>query len=209
MSKSKTLLRAHFWSNYAQTFFGWCKITQILCHMFFLVKKVKYWVYFLDLSVKNPKGWSDRLETWHAETLDPVLKKARKQQFYPGSPSLWIWHLKCTNISQIFSLPGSGQKLLDSFFMGFGQLYLIHILSAACLNCNWFFGNSTVFNSYPNINWKWNCKGDNIQIFLSEIILSWENGSQGHHFGKILNSKFVKVLCHCAVFHCVARCRIF
>ena len=27
-------------------------------------------------------------ETWHAETLDLVLKKARKQQFYPGSPSL-------------------------------------------------------------------------------------------------------------------------
>ena len=31
------------------------------------------------------KGWSDKLETWHAETLDPVLKKARKQQFHPGS----------------------------------------------------------------------------------------------------------------------------
>ena len=34
------------------------------------------------------KGWSDKLETWHAENLDPVLKKARKQQFYPDSPSL-------------------------------------------------------------------------------------------------------------------------
>jgi len=33
-------------------------------------------------------GWSDKLETWHTETLDPVLKKARKQQFYPGSRSL-------------------------------------------------------------------------------------------------------------------------
>ena len=37
---------------------------------------------------KIMNGWSDKLETWHAETLDPVLKKARKQQFYPGSPSL-------------------------------------------------------------------------------------------------------------------------
>ena len=45
-------------------------------------------VFFGFVCEKNLKGWSDRLETWHAETLDPVLKKARKQQFYPGSPSL-------------------------------------------------------------------------------------------------------------------------
>ena len=37
---------------------------------------------------KNQKGWSEELEIWHVETLDPVLKKARKQQFPPGSPSL-------------------------------------------------------------------------------------------------------------------------
>ena len=41
-------------------------------------------MYFLDLSVKIINGWSDQLEIWHAENLDPVLKKARKQQFYPG-----------------------------------------------------------------------------------------------------------------------------
>ena len=52
VSQSKILLRAHFWSNYVQTFFGWCKITQILCQVVFFVEKVKYWVYFLDLSVK-------------------------------------------------------------------------------------------------------------------------------------------------------------
>ena len=34
------------------------------------------------------KGWSDKLEIWHAENLGPVWKKARKQQFYPGRPSL-------------------------------------------------------------------------------------------------------------------------
>ena len=56
--------------------------------MFFFVKTVKYWVYILDLSVKNLNGWSDKLETWHVETLDPVWKKVRKQQFYPGSRSL-------------------------------------------------------------------------------------------------------------------------
>jgi len=38
----------------------------------FLCQKVKYCVYFLDLSVKNLNGWSDKLETWHVETLDPV-----------------------------------------------------------------------------------------------------------------------------------------
>ena len=37
---------------------------------------------------KIMNGWSDKLETWHAENLDLVLKKARKQQFYPGSRSL-------------------------------------------------------------------------------------------------------------------------
>ena len=44
----------------------------------------KFWHFF----AKILKGWSEKLETWHVETLDPVLKKARKQQFPPGSPSL-------------------------------------------------------------------------------------------------------------------------
>ena len=58
---------------------------------------------------------------------------------------------------------------------------------------------NTVFNSYLNFDWKWNCKGDIIQIFSSEIILVWENGSQGHHFGKFLISKFLKGLMHSAL----------
>ena len=58
---------------------------------------------------------------------------------------------------------------------------------------------NTLFNSYPNINWKWNCSGVNSQIFWSEIILAWENGSQGHHFGKFLISKFLKGLMHSAM----------
>ena len=37
---------------------------------------------------KIMNGWSDKLEIWHAENLDPVLKKARKHQFSLGSPSL-------------------------------------------------------------------------------------------------------------------------
>ena len=49
------------------------------------------------------------------------------------------------------------------------------------------------------MNWKWNCKGENIQIYSSEIILAWKNGSQGQHFGKILNPKFLKGLRHSAL----------
>ena len=37
-------------------FFGWCKMTQILCQIFFFVKKVKYWMYFFQLSVNNHEG---------------------------------------------------------------------------------------------------------------------------------------------------------
>ena len=142
MPRSRTLLRAHFWSCYGQTFFGWCKMTQILYQICFFVKTVKHRVYFFICLWKIVKGWSEKLEIWHAENLDPVLKKARKQQFYPGSRSLWILHLKYTNICQFFSLPGSKQNYLDSFFKGSGQL-VPSIWFAAFLNRNWFFGNLT------------------------------------------------------------------
>ena len=79
------------------------KLPKSCAKCFCLSKKSNIGCIFWICLWKNLKGWSDRLETWHAETLDPVLKKARKQQFYPGSPSLWIWHLKYTNIFQIFS----------------------------------------------------------------------------------------------------------
>ena len=54
MSKSKPLLHCYFWSNFVQTLFGWCKMTQILCQIFVFVKKVKYWVYSFHLSAKPP-----------------------------------------------------------------------------------------------------------------------------------------------------------
>ena len=60
--------------------------------------------------------WSDKLEIWHAENLDPVLKKARKQQFYPGSRSLWILHLKYTNIFPIFFMTWIKAKLFGFIF---------------------------------------------------------------------------------------------
>jgi len=45
-------------------------------------------VFFGFFLGKIMNGWSDKLETWHAENLDLILKNARKQQFYPGSRSL-------------------------------------------------------------------------------------------------------------------------
>ena len=51
--KAKPILLAHLWSNYGQTFFGWCKITKILYQICFFVKTVEYWVYFFDLSGKD------------------------------------------------------------------------------------------------------------------------------------------------------------
>ena len=68
-------------------FFRWCIFAQIFCQMFFFDETVKYWVFFGIRLWKIMKSWSDKVETWHAETLDTVLKKARKQQFYPGSNS--------------------------------------------------------------------------------------------------------------------------
>ena len=104
MPKSRTLFCAHFWSNCGQTLFGWCKMTQILYQIYFFVKQSNTWCIFFICLWKIVKGWSEKLEIWHTENLDPVLKKARKQQFSPGSPSLWILHLKSENICQYFSL---------------------------------------------------------------------------------------------------------
>ena len=107
---------------------------------------------------------------------------------------------------QIFSQTGSKQKYLDYFFKGSVQL-VPSIWLTSFPQPVWIATDSlaiqplqkTVFNSYPNLSWKWNCKGDIIQIFSSERNLAWENGSQGPYFAKILNSKFLKGLRHSAV----------
>ena len=152
------------------------------------------------------KGWSHKLETLHEDNVGPSLKKARKQQICGGSPSLWISRLKNTNIFQIFAYPTLAKKYWDSVFKGNVQLVL-SILCTSFLQPVWIVTDSLAtsaaaedfFNSYPTIDWKWNCKGENLQIFSSEIMLAWENGSQGHHFGKFLISKFLKGLTHSAM----------
>ena len=163
-------------------------------------------MYYLDLSVKNLNGWSEKLETWHVETWDPVWKKARKQQFSPGSRSLWIWHLKIykyfINICITWISKDIWIRFSRAMFNWSPQFYS-HPFCSLCelqlILWQILLLQKTVFNSYPNMNWKWNCKAENIQIFLSEIILAGENGSQGHNFGKILNSKFDKGLRHSAL----------
>ena len=74
------------------------------------------------------KGWSHKLETLHEDNVGPILKKARKQQIYGGSPSLWISRSKNTNISQIFASPMLAKKYWDSVFKGNVQL----VLSVLC-----------------------------------------------------------------------------
>ena len=46
-------LRAYFVSKNVQTFLGWCKITQILCQMFFSVKGLNFGKI---LNSKFPRG---------------------------------------------------------------------------------------------------------------------------------------------------------
>ena len=97
------------------------------------------------------------------------------------------------NISQIFSQLGSAEIFglwyrglcstgpLNSFIVPFRSLIELQLILR-----QFQLLQQAVFNSYPNIDWKWNCKGENSQLFSSEITLAWENESQGHHFGQSL-----------------------
>ena len=114
-------------------------------------------------------------------------------KYFPNIFTTWI----IKNIwIQFFN--GSGQLVPSNLFTSFPQPVWIATDSLAI----WLL-QETVFNSSPNKNWKWNCKGNNIQIFASEIILAWENGSKGYHFGKYSISKLLKDLTQCAMF-CVS-----
>ena len=89
MPKSKPLLQCYFWSNFDQTFFGWCKMTQFFCQIFVFVKKIKYWVYFFHLSVKHSEGLVRPLWNLHHVCFMSFTKKSKKHKNGPGSPSLW------------------------------------------------------------------------------------------------------------------------
>ena len=99
--------------------------------------KIKYvqenmWNIWLFLGNKL-KGWSHKLETLHEDKVGPILKKARKQQIYGGSASLWISRLKITNISQIFAYPilekNIGIQFSRAMFNRSSQLYSHPFLS--------------------------------------------------------------------------------
>ena len=155
-------------------------------------------------------------KTWRAGQIDLKLgmqklwilfwKKPENNNFIPAALhcEFDIWNIQI--FSKYFHNLDQGKHSWIPFFKGSGQL-VPFIWFTSFPQPVWIATDSlaiqllqkTVFNSYPNINWKWNCKGDNIQIFLSEIILTWENGSQGRNFGQILNSKFLKSLRHSAL----------
>ena len=140
--KSKDLFHAHFWTKTCESFFKWWKTTKILQKYFVQGKMWNIWAFLGN----KLKGWSHKLGTLHEDNVGPNLKKARKQQIYGGSPSLWISGLKNTNISQIFAYSILAKQIFGFSFQvqcSTGPLNFNHILSAASLNCNWFFGNST------------------------------------------------------------------
>ena len=68
-------------------FLDGAKLPKFCAKCFYLSKQSNIACIFLIYLWKTLNCWSDKLETWHAETLDPVWKKTRKQQFYPGSSS--------------------------------------------------------------------------------------------------------------------------
>ena len=140
--KSKDLFHAHFWTKTCESFFKWWKTTNILQKYFVQGKMWNIWAFLGN----KLKGWSHKLGTLHEDNVGPNLKNTRKQQIYGGSPSLWISGLKNTNISQIFAYSILAKQIFGFSFQvqcSTGPLNFNHILSAASLNCNWFFGNST------------------------------------------------------------------
>ena len=64
------------------------ELPKFCARCFYLSKQSNIECIFFIYLWKTLNCWSDKLETWHVETLDPVWKKTRKQQFYPGSNSL-------------------------------------------------------------------------------------------------------------------------
>ena len=62
VSKSKTLLRAHFWSNYVQTFLDDAKLAKFCAICFYLSKQSNIGYIFWIFLWKIMKGWSENYE---------------------------------------------------------------------------------------------------------------------------------------------------
>ena len=145
--------------------------------------------YFGHLFIYLQKTWRAghinlKFGMWSNQIL--LLKKLENNFFIRAA-------LLGANISQIFSQLGSAEIFglwyrglcstgpLNSFIVPFRSLIELQLILR-----QFQLLQQAVFNSYPNIDWKWNCKGENSQLFSSEITLAWENESQGHHFGQSL-----------------------
>ena len=83
-----------------------------------------------------------------------------------------------------------GQKSTKNICSQFLELYSTgppqysHLLEIATDSLAIFSAAANCFQLHPNIDWELDLKEENLKIFSSEIILNWENGSQGDHFGK-------------------------
>ena len=129
MTKSKTLLRAHFWSNFVQTFLDDAKLPKFCDKCFSVSKQSNIGCICLICMWKVMKGWSDNYEIYTMYSSCHIEKKNRKPKNCPGSPSLWILHLKFANIfitwikAKIFGFifKGSGQLVPSFWFTSFPQ----------------------------------------------------------------------------------------
>ena len=108
----------------------------------------------MDLFSKNTKGWSDNSEIWCIEHLGRAEIKTRKQQFYPGSPSL------CKYFTNIFFSIGSSHIFAAVYLRicSTGPLIFPHN-SASMLEIQLILVKKSTttemgFNSYPNISKK-------------------------------------------------------
>ena len=162
VSKSKQLLRANFGMMKKCQYFA-----EKNCNIFW-----HFWA----------KTWraGQKLETFHVETLYPALKKPGKQKNLRAALhcEFLIWN---TQIFSKYFHNFDQQKYLDSFFKEmfnwFPQFYLHPVCCMFELKLIlWQF--LLLQQLVPNIKRNWNWEGEAIQTFSSEIILTWENGSQ-------------------------------
>ena len=156
-------------------------------------------VFFWICLWKNLNGWSQKLEILFGKKLENgnFLLAAVHCEF-----DIWNKYKYFTNIFITWISKYIWIRFSRAMFNWSPQFYS-HLFCSLCelqlILWQFLLLQKTIFNSYPDMNWKWNCKGENIQIFLSEIFLAEENGSQGHNFGIFLISKFLKGLTHSAL----------
>ena len=182
-------------------FFGWCKISQILCHMFLFVKKVKYWLYFLDFSVKNHEGVVGELRNSNHIWFMSCTEKHQKITKFSGHPfivnftfeiykyfSLVTWsllrYLELKLLVTIQLVPNSLEDSLMSKCKGSRVWLMVQVYK------NWINFWKVVFSFERTsrqcragmFERKRNWPTMVLKYCLSETIDIQENGGRGNHF---------------------------